>query len=110
MSSNMQPGETCAHCGHTEPVLGRHGKLRVQATINLGGVCVRCGTTESLEIDHIAGGRLDEAKAGRRATEHAVREAAAGRTANLQLLCTTCHRAKTNADRAAGRAAWAPPG
>jgi hypothetical protein len=85
-----------------------YARRRDFAEANLGGACARCGSTGGpFAIDHINGGRQGVRESGRRATVDAVRDAAAGRTANLQLLCRfgaalDCHWIKGAEDRRSG--------
>ena len=82
---------------------------REQAIENLGGVCIACGANDTLEIDHIdPGGRAGRDPNGRRPklSGKAIRDASAGRTDGLQLLCgigsvNRCHQKKTTAERRA---------
>ena len=111
--SNMRPGETCPTSGHVEPPITAWRRLRLQAEAALGGECAECHvpstlTAESpmsaranLQIDHVDGVTYYRNKGGL-----TMRDCAQGRTEGKQLLCTTCHRAKTTADRREGRADW----
>ena len=80
---------------------------RLLAERNLGTVCRECGSDVNLEIDHVDGTeRRDRRRQGKKSTYIAVRDCAAGNTEGYQLLCRSCHRVKTNADRAARRNGW----
>jgi 5-methylcytosine-specific restriction endonuclease McrA len=73
-------------------------KIRQEALIVLGGVCVQCGCTDMrcLEIDHVI-----PIKTGRRIDRHAWhRSITRGNTENLQVLCACCHSIKTYEERA----------
>lgn len=55
-----------------------------QAAVNRAkGFCERCGRATALQCDHIV----------------PLRDGGTNTRANLQMLCTTCHTAKTTADR-----------
>jgi 5-methylcytosine-specific restriction endonuclease McrA len=78
-----------------------HAKRRLLALRKVHGSdtsphCVRCGATAHLEIDHIDNdGHLDRKRYGHAGFITAVlRDLPHGR---LQILCTTCHAAKTAA-------------
>ena len=63
---------------------------------HLGGKCVRCGTTESLEFDHIDRTTKEYSIGARlyKSLDLLYIEAA-----KCQLLCTECHKVKTKQDR-----------
>lgn len=69
---------------------------RNRAAFFEGKSCVKCGVTESLELDHID----PEQK-----TEHRIwtwsPERRESELAKCQVLCTDCHKEKTSAERAA---------
>jgi hypothetical protein len=72
---------------------GRYYRRRLQVLEELGGACAECGSASDLEIDHIdrsskevnIGTILASASEARYRAE----------VAKCQLLCSTCHRAKT---------------
>lgn len=74
----------------------RYHMRRAVAIAVLGGVCVRCGSTERLELDHIDRttkaldlGHLWSIAADRYAAE----------LAKCQVLCHDCHKAKSIGER-----------
>lgn len=74
----------------------RKRNARIRAEFFTGKSCVKCGSTDSLELDHIdpaqkVGHRIWSWSAERRATE----------IAKCQVLCADCHLTKTKADRRA---------
>jgi|SRR6185437_9146846 len=74
-------------------MLARYHERKRQALTLLGGACVQCGTTEDLEFDHI-----DPATKTFTITERIFRtwDQLLPELAKCQLLCETCHAAKTN--------------
>ena len=71
----------------------RRNKRRVELIGILGGVCVRCGTSQDLEFDHIVPGSQDFRISGRgldKPWDQLVTE-----VAKCQLLCSSCHHKKT---------------
>ena len=72
-------------------------KRREQILESLGGCCVKCGSTTSLEIDHINPGL----KSGRQSILSYGMPRAMSEIDNLQLLCNTCHKVKSDAQRKA---------
>ena len=69
------------------PSGGAPHKLRKEVLHRDGNRCVKCGSTEHLEVDHI----LNVARGG---THH---------LDNLQTLCAACHREKTRHEISKGR-------
>ena len=67
---------------------------------HLGGKCVRCGTTENLEFDHIVRKQKNYPITDRlRCSEKKLKkmlEEGGGEVNKCQLLCKKCHRLKTN--------------
>lgn len=67
-------------------------KKRKQKVIDyLGGKCVKCGTTERLEVDHIDP-KQKSFHINKRLSLNQIKD----ELAKCQLLCTPCHRAKTS--------------
>jgi len=69
----------------------------------VNGPCVRCGSSENLQVDHIDPATKDNVLLGKRGTNQDLwkwpnkrREA---ELAKCQVLCLTCHRRKTSEDR-----------
>jgi len=80
--------------------LGRSSNERKQARRNrykqiLGGICVQCGATEDLEFDH-----KDPKTKTVRYLWNQSNEFLDAEMALLQLLCPTCHQAKTSTEKA----------
>lgn len=71
------------------PSRGAPHKLRKATKQRDGYKCVKCGSTESLEVDHI----LNTAQGG----THTLN--------NLQTLCHTCHKQKTRQEMSKGHQA-----
>lgn len=72
----------------------RYLERREFALAELGGKCVKCGSTDSLEIDHIS--REDKAFAiSRPPNEKAFKE----ELKKCQLLCYPCHRTKSTEEQ-----------
>jgi 5-methylcytosine-specific restriction endonuclease McrA len=74
----------------------RCAERRAKAVQQLGGKCVRCGSTENLEFDHIVAGSYEQRSNGRHAmmwtfSEKRLQE----ELKKCQLLCHDCHLAKT---------------
>jgi 5-methylcytosine-specific restriction endonuclease McrA len=67
---------------------------RRQAIADLGGKCVRCGSTERLEVDHID----PAAKVSHRIWGWSAEKRAA-ELAKCQVLCRPCHHKKTGAEK-----------
>lgn len=65
-----------------------------RAAFMAGKSCVKCGATESLEVDHI-----DPSTKIHHAIWSWSAERRAAELAKCQVLCTECHKAKTKADR-----------
>jgi 5-methylcytosine-specific restriction endonuclease McrA len=65
-----------------------------------GGVCVKCGSADRLEVDHI-----DRNKKTMRASSiwsrNQTSQVVLDELANCQVLCHDCHQQKTNAERRA---------
>lgn len=77
----------------------RHQFLRENALKELGGKCVRCGTIENLEFNHIDPSlKTQEAstKTGLRQKEYQ----------KCELLCKPCHRQWSNAEARLSRKFW----
>lgn len=70
----------------------RYHQQRLAAISSLGGRCVRCGTTEKLEIDHIdrTSKTIDLGKKWSVNSDTFNSE-----LAKCQLLCNSCHKAKS---------------
>lgn len=66
----------------------------------LGGVCVKCGSVDRLEVDHIdpSTKTVNPTKLWSRKHEIIMEE-----LAKCQLLCKDCHQEKTSAERVANR-------
>ena len=77
-------------------MLNRYHTRRTEAIEHLGGQCVRCGTTEQLEVDHItpADKTYDIGKVWSYSAEKFWTE-----IAKCQVLCVECHKTKTREDR-----------
>ena len=71
----------------------RRACRRAQLIKLLGGACVRCGTTESLEFDHIVPGSQSFRISGK-ALDKPWTDLLA-EVEKCQLLCSSCHRAKS---------------
>ena len=69
-------------------------KIRQAAVAALGGICIRCGSTEGLEIDHVHGGPLRD---GLDYYAYHLR-IAEGLIGGKQLLCKPCHVEKSRED------------
>jgi hypothetical protein len=77
-----------------------YDRRRAEAIAKLGGQCVRCGTTENLEIDHKDPATVDRRmRQGRGGMWTASEERFQAELAKCQLLCHSCHRSKTLEDR-----------
>ena len=76
-----------------EYMANRYHSKRQEIIDRLGGKCARCGSMGPLHLDHI-----DKKKKKNRAADlHSVNDKDFEREVkNLQLLCTDCHKAKTN--------------
>jgi hypothetical protein len=76
----------------------RARERRTEALNLLGGSCVRCGSTEALEFDHVdpATKSFEISKGGLKAS----RARFLAEVAKCQLLCRTHHRQKSAAERA----------
>lgn len=90
-----------------ESVIGKAEKQRLNQCMNpderkeyayeiLGGICVRCGTSENLEFDHIDPSTklFNITKAYQYSWQKFIDE-----LAKCQLLCTDCHKKKTKTER-----------
>jgi 5-methylcytosine-specific restriction endonuclease McrA len=73
----------------------RWSKRRLQAVEFLGGCCKQCGSTESLEFDHVDPSTkiMTIARASARSETFFWEE-----VKKCQLLCTDCHKQKTSID------------
>ena len=77
----------------------RRIRVRRAALAVLGGVCVQCGSTELLEIDHIHGGG-DIHRKTENTGSYVWRLASTGvPDPRLQLLCHDCHMIKTATEK-----------
>ena len=76
-----------------EYMANRYHAKRQEIIDRLGGKCIRCGSKGPLHLDHI-----DKKKKKMRAADlHSVNDKDfESEVKNLQLLCTDCHKAKTN--------------
>lgn len=74
----------------------RYHQRRADAIAALGGICVRCGTTERLELDHIdrATKRFDVAHCWSVSADRYAAE-----VSKCQVLCHDCHKDKSAAER-----------
>jgi 5-methylcytosine-specific restriction endonuclease McrA len=74
----------------------RYEKRRHKAIENLGGECSRCGSTNELEFDHKdpSTKTMSVARASSLSNQRWNEE-----IAKCQLLCNSCHKAKTKEDR-----------
>jgi 5-methylcytosine-specific restriction endonuclease McrA len=69
---------------------------RARAIIQLGGKCVRCGSTENLEFDHIIAGSYDPKSRSGKGTMWTFSEKRfQAELKKCQLLCKDCHWEKT---------------
>lgn len=66
----------------------------------MGGCCVKCGTTDQLEVDHIdpSTKSMNPTRLWSRTHEIIMEE-----LSKCQLLCKKCHQEKTSAERIANR-------
>lgn len=74
-----------------------HRARRARLIARLGGLCVNCSTPDALEIDHIHGGGNAQRRTLGNARE-VTRLLALDQPAlweQVQLLCNSCHKAKT---------------
>lgn len=79
-----------------EYMKGWYERRHAEALEQLGGKCVRCGTTENLEIDHIKAETVDRRmRNGRGGMWTVSEERFQAELAKCQLLCHDCHRKKT---------------
>lgn len=71
-------------------------RRRAEAVEFLGGKCIKCGTSESLEFDHIdpSTKTMTIARASSRSAEFFMNE-----VKKCQLLCTNCHLDKTLSEK-----------
>lgn len=71
----------------------RYVKRRQMAIVFLGGLCVRCGSTDSLNFDHVDSSTklFDIAKRLASAPWKVIED----ELAKCQLLCEPCHKTKT---------------
>ncbi len=78
--------------------------MRKQMFEALGGCCVECGSTKSLEIDHI--------NPYHKSHRQSILSQGLSRTMkeldNLQLLCRVCHKLKSDAQRRAAYKVFFP--
>lgn len=74
----------------------RYHARRAAAVAALGGICVKCGTTYRLEIDHADRGTKSFDLAHCWSTSQ---DRYAAELAKCQLLCHDCHKAKSAAER-----------
>jgi len=80
---------------NVEKVSDDRARIRLAALGVMGGACVACGTTESLEFDHIHGDGGEHRKT-ENAAVYILRIARTGKPdPRLQLLCHECHKDKT---------------
>lgn len=70
----------------------RYHKIRAQAIAQLGGKCIVCGSTEDLQLDHVF---RSEKEFQISQIWSLSRETFNKELEKCQLLCGTCHRAKT---------------
>ena len=81
-----------------------HTRRRLAALAALGGCCVQCGSTDSLEIDHIEGDGGEHRRVEGQSA-YLLRLASTGKAdPRLQLLCHDCHATKTGDENRARRA------
>lgn len=79
--------------------LARYHKRRAEAIAMLGGACVKCGSIENLEFDHIdRGSKLDELGILFTRSKAATLE----ELEKCQLLCKPCHIEKTRSELTVG--------
>lgn len=83
---------------HAADELKRYRRRRQEAIHRMGGKCVRCSSTEQLELDHVDPDR----KTFDISANWSIKPATwADEAAKCQLLCRTCHQRKTVEQRAA---------
>ena len=77
--------------------LARYHRRRAAAVAQLGGRCVRCGSTDDLDFDHVDPGTKRFTIAARlvSVTENVLQ----AELAKCQLLCRSCHVEKTRAEQ-----------
>ncbi len=81
-------------------MLGWYHRQRAQVVAALGGSCVRCGSTDQLELDH-KDPSLKELEYGKRFS--AARPKWDSEVAKAQLLCKPCHQEKTAVENGRGQ-------
>ena len=85
----------------------RKQAIRVEAVAHYGGVCAKCGSTDSLQFDHINGGGQKQRDAlGQRHFPTVLKQQ--GYPDYVQLLCPDCHREKSTAESRAREDAKRP--
>lgn len=77
---------------HSEYELSRYKEIRLSAIVFLGGKCIWCGETESLEFDHID----PETKEYNVSTVWSTPAIFWIEIKKCQLLCPSCHKEKTS--------------
>lgn len=76
-------------------------KLRQALFDKYGVICVQCGATENLELDHVYNdaipphGKVDSGRQGRAATTTEWKEALEDTKGRFQILCKECNLAKS---------------
>jgi hypothetical protein len=74
-------------------------KLHADAVAALGGKCSECGTTDDLQVDHVAGDGKEDRK---RRSQNTILRAARDGEPGFQALCKPHNLAKRITDRIAG--------
>jgi 5-methylcytosine-specific restriction endonuclease McrA len=81
---------------HTRYKLDRKRRLTAEWKKRLGGVCVKCGTTERLEFDHIdPTSKIEEPY---KVLMQWPEDRIASELSKCQLLCRSCHSKKSHED------------
>ena len=73
----------------------RYAKRRAEAVVSLGGVCVKCGSTDELEFDHVDRSTKIKSIGCMSSASKKLFEA---ELAKCQLLCSPCHLEKSKSE------------
>ena len=72
---------------------------RTQWIQSQGGKCVQCGSSESLEVDHIDPGSKSPKLGHKRSVQRLAKAERYEEFAKCQVLCRACHRKKSGTDK-----------